>query len=221
MVNAIVKNTQPSGKIVTPSSHNAPIMPFKPPDELPNHLDITKHIEDKNGITNIHIHSIGHDNHAIEFIGSKDHIDHTQWPITKDMATFIANNNNLNSKFQPIVIPYSSACYMCNEFKRKNVKKIFLIVFIIICVIIVVCLIIYFVDKGKTVNEDKKNTHSGKHKRSGGKHHGGKHKHSGEHNSGNGEHNIGNDDHNIGNDEHNIGNDEHNIGNEHNNFLYK
>jgi hypothetical protein len=159
-----INNLAPKGTIVTPLEHKI-IMPFNPPDDLPKHIDITKHIEDKNGITNMHIHNIGHNNHAIEFIGSKDHINHTQWSITKDMATFIANNNNLNSKYQPLVIPYSSACYMCNEFKGKQIRKIFLIVFIIIICIIIICVIIYLVNRSNTVNEDKKR--SGKQNKSG------------------------------------------------------
>jgi exonuclease VII small subunit len=160
-----INNLALKGQISSPFSNNAPLMPLKPPDDLPNHLDITKHIEDKHGITNMHIHNIGHNNNAIEFVGSKDHINHTQWPITKDMAEFIANNNNLNSKYQPLVIPYSSACYMCNEFKGKNIKKVLLIVFIIIICIIIICVIIYFVNKSKTIdkdNESKRLERSGK-----------------------------------------------------------
>ena len=142
-----INNLALKGQISSPFSNNAPLMPLKPPDDLPNHLDITKHIEDKHGITNMHIHNIGHNNNAIEFVGRKDHINHTQWPITKDMAEFIANNNNLNSKYQPLVIPYSSACYMCNENKNKRAKKISIIVLIVVVCIVILFIIIVFVNK--------------------------------------------------------------------------
>jgi len=116
------------------------IMPTEPPT---HDLDITKHIIDVKGITNIHVHIVGNNNDTIEFVGNKDHTNNTQWPITKEMSKFIANNNNLNKKYLPIVIPYSAACYVCNENKHKFSKKIFSISFIIIFVILIIIAIIY------------------------------------------------------------------------------
>jgi t-SNARE complex subunit (syntaxin) len=137
--------TQTQGQFASPLQ--MPAMPTRPPDKLPNQLDITKHIEDVNGITNMHIHSIGHNSDAIEFIGSKDHSNYTQWPITSEMSNIISSNNNLNRKYQPLVIPYSSACYMCNENKNKRAKKISIIVLIVVVCIVIIFTIIFCVNK--------------------------------------------------------------------------
>jgi hypothetical protein len=136
---------QQQGKFASPLQH--PAMPTRPPDKLPNQLDITKHIQDINGITNMHIHSIGHNSDAIEFVGSKDHMNYTQWPITEKMSSIIHNNNNLNRKYQPLVIPYSSACYMCTENKNKRAKKISIIVLIVVVCIVILFIIIICVNK--------------------------------------------------------------------------
>jgi len=117
-----------------------PVMPTNPPDK---DTDITKHIVDIKGITNMHVHVIGNNNDAIEFVGNKDHDNNTQWPITKEMSKFIAKNNNLNKKYLPIVIPYNAACYICNEDKHKKSKKIFKILFIVVFIIVVIIAIIY------------------------------------------------------------------------------
>ena len=163
-----VNLVQPQGQIASPII--PPAMPARPPDKLPNQLDITKHIQDLNGITNMHIHSIGHNSDAIEFVGSKDHSSSTQWPITPEMSTIIANNNNLNRKYQPLVIPYSAACYMCTENKNKRAKKISIIVLIVVVCIVILFIIIVFVNKNsnnltkKEQREEKReDRHDGKH----------------------------------------------------------
>jgi len=154
-----INNVAPKGQIASPLTNAA--QPFKPPDKLPNDLDITKHIQDTTGVTNMHIHTIGHNNNAIEFVGSKDHMNYTQWPITPDMANIISNNNNLNKKYQPLVIPYSAACYACNENKHKSSKKILIIVLIIVVCIVIIFMIIILVNKRNTINEDKKRGYNG------------------------------------------------------------
>jgi hypothetical protein len=133
------------------SPKKPPVMPTAPPD---HDLDITKHIIDVKGITNMHVHTVGNNNDTIEFVGNKDHTNNTQWPITKEMSKFIANNNNLNKKYLPIVIPYSAACYVCNENKHRFSKKIFSISFIIIFAIIIIIAIIYI---NKSVRTNKSN----------------------------------------------------------------
>jgi hypothetical protein len=130
------------------SSINLPVMPTA----LNNDLDITKHIIDAKGITNMHVHIVGHNNDSIEFVGNKDHTNSTQWPITKQMSKFIVDNNNLNKKYLPIVIPYSAACYVCNENKHKFSKKIFGISFIIVFAIIIIIAIIYI---NKSIKSNK------------------------------------------------------------------
>lgn len=156
---ANINLVQPQGQFASPLIK--PAMPTRPPDKLPNHLDITKHIQDVNGITNMHIHSIGHNNDAIEFVGSKDHSNFTQWPITKDMANIIYNNNNLNRKYQPLVIPYSSACYMCNENKNKRAKKISIVVLIVVVCLVIIILIVIFVNQNsKNITNKKSEKHN-------------------------------------------------------------
>lgn len=151
---AHINTVQKPGRLATP--HQLPAMPTRPPDKLPNHLDITKHIQDVDGITNTHVHTIGHNNDAIEFIGKKDHISTTQWPITSDMSNIISNNNNLNRKYQPLVIPYSAACYVCNENKNKMAKKISIYVLVAIVIIIIIFIIIIIVNRNaKTIDDEE------------------------------------------------------------------
>lgn len=151
---AHINTVQQQGQFATPIQ--LPAMPTRPPDKLPNHLDITKHIQDVDGITNVHVHTIGHNNDAIEFIGKKDHISTTQWPITSDMSNVISNNNNLNRKYQPLVIPYSAACYVCNENKNKMAKKISIYVLVAIVIIIIIFIIIIIVNRNaKTIGDDE------------------------------------------------------------------
>jgi hypothetical protein len=150
---AHINTVQQPGQFATPIQ--LPAMPTRPPDKLPNHLDITKHIQDVDGITNVHVHTIGHNNDAIEFIGKKDHISTTQWPITSDMSNIISNNNNLNRKYQPLVIPYSAACYVCNENKNKMAKKISIYVLVAIVIIIIIFIIIIIVNRNaKTIDDE-------------------------------------------------------------------
>jgi len=155
MATSIVNLNQTYGTIASPLQK--PAAPTRPPSKLPNHLDITKHIQDVNGITNMHIHSIGHNNDGIEFVGSKDHMHSTQWPITEDMAKIISDNNNLNRKYQPLVIPYSAACYICNENKNKTAKKIAIGVLITILCLIIIITIIILVNKNNNHITNKKN----------------------------------------------------------------
>jgi len=136
-----LKHTNSTVSPITP-----PIMPNNKPV---NDLDITKHIQDVKGITNMHIHTIGHNNNAIEFVGSKDHTDNTQWPITDEMSKLISDNNNLNKKYLPIVIPYNAACYVCNENKHKKIKRVSIITLIIIVCIAIIVLIAAVVNKNK------------------------------------------------------------------------
>jgi hypothetical protein len=138
-----INNISTKGVINSPI--NQPIMPTAPPDK--EDLDITKHIQDVKGITNMHIHTVGHNNHAIEFVGNKDHHNHTQWPLTKEMTDFISDNNNLNKKYLPIVIPYSAACYVCKEDKNKSIKKISIIAVVAIIILFAIIIIIIFINK--------------------------------------------------------------------------
>ena len=142
-----INNVANKGVINSPI--NRPIMPTAAPDK--EDLDITKHIQDVKGITNMHIHTVGHNNHAIEFVGNKDHHNHTQWPITKEMTDFISDNNNLNKKYLPIVIPYGAACYVCNENKHKSVKKISIIASITVIVLVAIIIIIIFINKNSNM----------------------------------------------------------------------
>ena len=148
-----IHKLQPQGQFATPTK--LPVMPTRPPDKLPDQLDITKHIQDVDGITNMHIHSTGHNNNAIEFIGKKDHMSTTQWPITTEMANVISNNNNLNRKYQPLVIPYSAACFICNENKNKIAKKISIYVLIAVVIIIVIFIIVIFINRNANSIDDK------------------------------------------------------------------
>jgi hypothetical protein len=139
------------GSIASPIQ--IPATPAKPPSKIPNHHDITKHIKDINGITNVHVHSIGHNNDGIEFVGSKDHQNTTQWPITDEMSKVIADNNNLNRSYNPLVIPYTSACYVCNEHGHKKTRKILLGVLIAVICLVVIIVIIVLVNKTSNNNE--------------------------------------------------------------------
>jgi hypothetical protein len=145
MATSIMHLNQNYGSIASPLK--TPAMPLKPPSKIPNHYDITKHIKDVNGITNMHIHSIGHNNDGIEFVGSKDHQNTTQWPITDEMSKIISDNNNLNRSYNPLVIPYSSACYVCTEHGNKRARKIAIGVLIAIVCLVVIIVIIVLVNR--------------------------------------------------------------------------
>jgi hypothetical protein len=141
------------GSIASPIQ--IPAMPTKPPSKIPNHYDITKHIKDVNGITNMHVHSIGHNNDGVEFVGSKDHQNTTQWPITDEMSKIIADNNNLNRSYNPLVIPYTSACYVCNEHGNKRTRKIlFGVLIAVICIVVIIVIIILVNRTSNIISED-------------------------------------------------------------------
>lgn len=151
MATSIMHLNQNYGSIASPIQ--IPVMPAKPPSKIPNHYDITKHIKDVNGITNVHVHSIGHNNDGIEFVGSKDHQNTTQWPITDEMSKVIADNNNLNRSYNPLVIPYTAACYVCNEHGSKRTRKILLGVLIAVICLVVIIVIIVLVNRTSNNND--------------------------------------------------------------------